>query len=312
MPVLGAHLSIAGGLHKAVESAARLGMGTVQIFTANARQWSKPQTDVQSGGLLTKNNNQWKAKPIADDEAALFTAALKEKGIASPLSHASYLINLASGNAELWERSVDGMVVELQRASQLGIAYVVVHPGAHTELSEEEGIANIVRAIDEIYLRLPNSTAQILLETTAGQGTCLGCRFEQLAAMFNGVKQPEKLGICVDTCHIFAAGYPLIERSDYLQTFRELDRHVGLHRIKAFHLNDSKKDLGSRVDRHEHIGHGKLGLAPFSHLLNDRRFRKIPMYLETPKETNAAGEEWDLVNLRTLRNLVKRREPVGG
>lgn len=284
MPLLGAHMSIAGGYYKAVEAAQQAGCEVVQLFT--------------------KNNNQWRAKPISGEDVSLFAGALQQHKIAQPLSHASYLINLASGNPELWEKSVDGMVVELQRAAQLGIAYVVVHPGAHTGQTEAEGIAQVVRAIDEIHRRLPEVAAGILLESTAGQGTCLGCRFEQLAAMIGGVAQPDRLGICVDTCHLFAAGYPLIDRRDYLQTFRDLDKTVGLQRIKAFHLNDSKKDLGSRVDRHEHIGRGKLGLAPFAHLLNDRRFRKVPMYLETPKGLNDDGEDWDVVNLRALRELI--------
>lgn len=285
MPLLGAHMSIAGGYYKAVEAAQRAGCDVVQLFT--------------------KNNNQWRAKPIGTDDVALFAEALKQHRIAQPISHASYLINLASGNPELWEKSVDGMVVELRRAEQLGIAYVVVHPGAHTAQTEQQGIDAVIRAIDEVHRRTDGIAAGILLEATAGQGTCLGCRFEHLGAMITGVEQPELLGICVDTCHLFAAGYPLSERADYLKTFRELDRVVGLERIKAFHLNDSKKELGSRVDRHEHIGRGKLGLAAFEHLLNDRRFRRVPMYLETPKETNEDGEEWDIVNLRTLRELIK-------
>jgi deoxyribonuclease-4 len=286
MPLLGAHMSIAGGYFKAVEAAARCGMDVVQLFT--------------------KNNNQWRAKVISDEEVTRFTSSLAEHKITQPISHASYLINLASGNAELWEKSVAGMVVELERASQLGIAYVVVHPGAHCELPEEAGLENIIRGIDEVHRRTPNVKSQILLETTAGQGTCLGCRFEQLAAMIEGVKENERLGVCVDTCHLFAAGYPLADKGDYQSTFDALDRTIGVERVKAFHLNDSKKGLGSRVDRHEHIGQGQIGLAAFAHLLNDRRFRKIPMYLETPKGTNDDGEEWDVVNLRTLRGLIEK------
>lgn len=283
MPPLGAHMSIAGGYYKAVEAAARCGMETVQLFT--------------------KNNNQWRAKEIGNDEVKLFAESLRKHRIERPISHASYLINLASENPELWAKSVEGMVVELARAEQLGIAYVVVHPGAHCEASEECGLGNVVRAIDEIHRRLPEGKSQILLETTAGQGTCLGCRFEQLAAMLAGVQDGDRLGVCVDTCHLFAAGYPLADRADYLRTFRELDRTIGLERVKAFHLNDSKKSLGSRVDRHEHIGQGLIGIDAFRHLLNDRRFRKTPMYLETPKGTNDDGEDWDAVNLATLRSL---------
>lgn len=285
MPPLGCHMSIAGGYYKAVEAARRADCDVVQLFT--------------------KNNNQWRAKPISQEDVSLFAGALKEQRIAQPLSHASYLINLASHNPVLWEKSVDGMVVELQRASQLGIAYVVVHPGAHTGHSEQEGIDAVIRAIDEVHRRADGIAAQILLEATAGQGTCLGCRFEQLAAMITGVQQPDRVNVCIDTCHLFAAGYPLAERSDYLRTIRELDKVIGLDRVKAFHLNDSKKDLGSRVDRHEHIGRGKLGLTAFENLLNDRRFRRVPMYLETPKGLNDDGEDWDTINMRTLRDLLK-------
>ena len=283
MPILGAHMSIAGGYYKAVEAAANCGMEVVQLFT--------------------KNNNQWRAKEIAAEDVSRFRAALSERKISQPISHASYLINLASGDGELWEKSVAGMVVELQRAEQLGIQYVVFHPGAHTSLSEEAGIENVIRAMDEIHVRLPNAQSQMLLETTAGQGTCLGHRFEHLAQMITSAKQPERLGVCVDTCHLFAAGYRLIAERDYLATFQQFEELIGLHRIRAFHLNDSKKELGSRVDRHEQIGHGKLGLAPFTYLLNDRRFSNIPMYLETPKGLHE-GEEWDVINLRTLRGLV--------
>jgi deoxyribonuclease IV len=284
MVMLGAHMSIAGGYFKAVEAAGRCGMDVVQLFT--------------------KNNNQWRAKEIAAENITRFQTALRELKIGEPLSHASYLINLASGDAALWEKSVAGMVVELDRAEQLGIKYVVVHPGAHPGIEEADGIANVIRGINAVHNRLPKTKSQMLLETTAGQGTSLGHRFEQLAAMLNGVQAPERVGICVDTCHIFAAGYRIVEKKDYLATFRAFEETIGLNKIRAFHLNDSKKDFGSRVDRHEHIGHGKMGLAPFAHLMNDKRFRDIPMYLETPKAM-CEGEEWDVVNLRTLRGLIE-------
>jgi deoxyribonuclease-4 len=277
-------MSIAGGYYKAAEAAAKCGMGTVQLFT--------------------KNNNQWRAKDIVSEEVDRFQQALATGKISQPLSHSSYLINLASGNDELWEKSINGMIVELERAAQLGIEYVVLHPGAHTGISEEQGIENVIRALDRIHQELPQTTAKILLETTAGQGTCLGHRFEQLAAMLTSVRQPERLGVCVDTCHIFAAGYPLIQREEYLATMREFEQIIGLQWIRAFHLNDSKKELGSRVDRHEHIGEGKLGLEPFRHLLNDPRFRQIPMYLETPKGQRE-DEDLDNINLRTLLSLVE-------
>jgi deoxyribonuclease-4 len=276
-------MSIAGGYHKAVDAAAELEMDVVQLFT--------------------KNNNQWRAKPISDVEAEAFQAALAKSGVTHPLSHSSYLINLAAPDDELWRKSIESMVVELERAEQLGIAYVVMHPGSYTTSSEEIGLARIAAGLDEIHRLLPKAKSQVLLENTAGQGSNLGWKFEQLAAILAQVKAPQRLGVCIDTCHAFAAGYPLIERREYLATIRALDEAVGLDKVRAFHLNDSKRELGSRVDRHEHIGHGHLGLEPFRHLLNDRRFRDIPMYLETPKD-DCNGEPWDAVNLRTLRGLV--------
>jgi len=283
-PPLGSHMSIAGGYYKAVEAAAAAGCDCVQLFT--------------------KNNNQWRAKTISDEDASRFRDALVQHDIRHPLSHASYLINLATPDPELWQKSVAGMVVELQRAGQLGIPFVVVHPGAFTTASEAEGIANVARALDAIHQQVDKKGPRCLLETTAGQGSNLGWRFEQLAAMLDRVRHPERVGICLDTCHVFAAGYPLDPKRKFLATVREFDRIVGLDRLAAVHLNDSKRELGSRVDRHEHIGLGCLGLEPFRLLLNDRRFRCVPMYLETAKGTNDDGEDWDVVNLRTLRELV--------
>jgi deoxyribonuclease-4 len=284
MPLIGAHLSIAGGYYKAVEAAARFGMDTCQVFT--------------------KNNTQWRAKPISDEEAAAFKEALWEHKIERPIAHSSYLINLAAPEDALWQKSIEGMIVELTRAEQLGIAYVVMHPGAYTTSSEEAGLARIIAALDEIHRRLPRAKSKVLLENTAGQGSCLGCDFGHLGSIIRGVAQPDRLGVCIDTCHAFAAGYPLVERRDYLATVKKLDMAVGLERVHAFHLNDSKRELGSRVDRHEHIGRGMLGLEPFRHLLNDKRFRDTPMYLETPKGKEH-GEEWDAINLRALRELVE-------
>lgn len=286
MPLLGAHMSIAGGYYKAVEQAAHCGCNCVQIFT--------------------KNNNQWRAKELTDDDVAKFRDALKEHKIVHPIAHDSYLINLAAPDADLWKKSIDAYVVELQRAERLGLAYVVMHPGAHTTASEEQGIRRAVKAFDEVHRQTRNLKVITLVETTAGQGSSLGWRFEQLANILGGVRNPDRLAVCVDTCHLFAAGYPLSDRKDYLATMRSLDKTVGIDRVRAFHLNDSKKELGSRVDRHAHIGRGKLGLEAFRNLLNDRRFSKVPMYLETPKEQEN-GEEMDIVNLRVLRSLVKSK-----
>jgi len=284
-PLLGAHMSIAGGYYKAVGRDSQVGCNVLQIFT--------------------KNNNQWKAKDISDEDARLFRQSLDELGITHPISHDSYLINMASPDKELWRKSVDAFVLELRRAEKLGIPYVVAHPGAYTEGTESGGLKLIVRAINEIHRRTVKLNAQCLLETTAGQGTALGWRFEQLAAIFDGVKHPERLGVCFDTCHVFAAGYAMGTKKQYMATMREFNATVGTKRIKAFHLNDSRREMGSRVDRHEHIGRGQMGIEPFRHLMNDRRFRKVPMYLETPKGKRR-GVDLDKINLKTLRGLVER------
>jgi len=288
MAILGAHMSIAGGFHRSVEIAHAAGCDCVQLFT--------------------KNNNQWRAKEIDDASAAQFKAALADLGINHPISHDSYLINLAAPDEVLWQRSVEAFVVELQRAEQLGIPYVVAHPGAFTTSSEEAGLRRVIQGLDEVHAQTRGIAARCLLETTAGQGSCLGWRFEHLATILDGVRDPERLGVCVDTCHIFAAGYSLAEPGEYQATMSELIGLVGLERINAFHLNDSLKGLGSRVDRHAHIGEGHLGLEPFHNLLNDKRFTNVPMYLETPKGLRD-GEDLDVINLRTLRGLIGAKRP---
>jgi len=279
-------MSMAGGYFKAVEAAHRAGCDCVQLFT--------------------KNNNQWRAKPITDDHAEQFRTALDELGISHPISHDSYLINLASPEAELWKKSIDAMRVELQRAEQLGIPYVVAHPGAFTTSTEARGLKRIVRALNEVHKQTKGCSAHVLLETTAGQGSNLGWKFEHLADILEGVRDPDRLGVCFDTCHVFAAGYPLESEKQYKATMRKFNQAIGVKQIKAFHLNDSKKPLGSRVDRHARIGAGEIGLQAFRHLLADRRFRKTPMYLETPKG-EVKGVDLDKINLRTLRRLIADR-----
>jgi deoxyribonuclease-4 len=285
MAILGAHMSIAGGYYKAVELAHSAGCDCVQLFT--------------------KNNNQWRAKPITAEDAAKFREALARLKIKCPLSHDSYLINLAAPDDVLWKKSIDSFVEELQRAEILGIPYVVTHPGAFTSSSEDAGLSRVIQALDEVIGQTSDLQVGVLLETTAGQGSCLGWRFEHLAAILEGVASPERFGVCVYTCHVFAAGYSLAPAKQYKATLKAFDETVGLKQIKAFHLNDSKQDLGSRVDRHAHIGRGKLGLEPFRLLLNDSRFRDTPMYLETAKEKED-GEEMDVVNLRVLRGLIEK------
>ncbi len=285
MPILGAHMSIAGGYYRAVEIAHERGCDCVQLFT--------------------KNNNQWRAKDLTDEDAEKFQEALLRLGIGHAIAHDSYLINLASPDDELWEKSVEAFCVELLRAEKLGIRYVVTHPGAFTTSSEQEGLKRIVAALDVVHRRTAGIAARTLLENTAGQGSCLGWRFEHLAAIIEGVAEPDRVGVCIDTCHAFAAGYPLATEQEYADTIGQLDRLVGLEHVKAFHLNDSKQPLGSRVDRHEHIGRGQMGLEPFRNLLSDPRFSQTPMYLETAKEQEN-GEEMDVVNLRTLRGLIRK------
>jgi len=284
MPLLGAHMSIAGGYYKALDAAGALGMETCQVFT--------------------KNNNQWRAKEITPAEVELFARSREQHRIRHAISHASYLINLAAATDELWQKSTAGMVVELQRAAALGIPYVIVHPGAGVGQSEEAAVARVAQGINRVHELAGDVGAQILLENTAGQGTCLGHRFEQLAAIIAGVKHAQRVGVCIDTCHAFAAGYPLSTQADYEALWAEFDKHLGRPRLQAIHLNDSKKPLGSRVDRHEHIGQGQIGLAPFRLLLNDPRLATVPMFLETEKGENDEGESFDAVNLRTLRSLI--------
>ena len=284
LPILGAHMSMAGGYYRAVEAASQHGCDCVQLFT--------------------KNNNQWRAKPISQDNVELFQQACSTLNIKHCLSHASYLINLASPVSELWKKSIDAMVIELDRASQLGIPHVVVHPGSFTTSSEQQGIRRIGKALDEVHRQAKSLSAQCLLETTAGQGTNLGWQFEQLGAMLDATKYPDSIGICLDTCHVFAAGYAMETRRQYQAMWRSFQNCIGTDKLKAIHINDSKRELGSRVDRHDNVGHGCMGLEPFRHLVNDKRFKQVPMYLETPKGTYRR-RPWDKINLQTLRDLVE-------
>ena len=257
--------------------------------------------------LFTKNNNQWRAKEISDDDVARFRGKRAEAlGITHPIAHDSYLINLASPDKALWKKSVDAFVVELLRAERLGIPYVVTHPGAYTTSSEAAGIAGDRPGARRSPPPNPRHPSKCLLENTAGQGSCLGWKFEHLAAIIDAVKDPDRLGVCIDTCHTFAAGYPLGTEKEYEATMRALDKTVGLKLVRAFHLNDSVKPLGSRVDRHAGIGRGEMGKEPFRFLLNDSRFRKVPMYLETPKGEEK-GKDLDTINLATLRKLIAKK-----
>jgi len=280
MVLLGAHESVSGGLHLAFQRIQQVGGNCLQIFTRNQRQWTAPALTV--------------------DEIATFRTAHQHNGDMIIAAHASYLVNLASGKAELLEKSVRNLVLELDRCSQLGIPYVVLHPGSHAGDGIEVGLKRFVCGLD-MALGASDGQVQVLVETTAGQGTGLGSRFEELAYILENSRYPDLLGVCIDTCHIFAAGYELLSPAGYAATVAALETTVGLDKVRFFHLNDSKTERSSKVDRHEHIGKGTIGLEGFRNLLQDCRFADRPMILETPK---GADLDEDLENLQTLRLLL--------
>ena len=279
---LGAHMSIAGGHDQSIDRATAFAMEALQIFTKNA--------------------NQWQAKPIDPAAAERFRLRWAESGMHALVAHDSYLINLASPDDALREKSRLAFRDELDRCELLGVPYLVTHPGAHMGDGVEAGLARVAEAIDRIHDERPNGTTTILLETTAGQGTALGRTFEDLAGIIDGVADKTRVAVCFDTCHAFAAGYDLRDAASYEATVRAFDETIGLALLRAFHLNDSKKGLGSRVDRHAPIGEGELGADAFRFLLNDPRFDGLPGILETPKGDD--GEE-DRRNLATLRGLAR-------
>ncbi len=284
---IGAHMSIAGGYYRAVETAAEMGCDVVQLFL--------------------KNNNQWRAKPITDDDVDRFRTALETHRIEQPLAHASYLINLASPDRALWEKSIAALVVELERAARLGVPHVVVHPGAYTTSTPKQGMRRIARALDRVHRTLGPHPASVLLENTAGQGTVLGWDFHQLAQIIDQCRAPERVGVCIDTCHAFAAGYAWSPAGRFRETVGQLGELIGWERIKALHINDSKRELGSRVDRHAHIGAGQIGVEGFHRIVRHRHLRRIPMYLETPKGDDPdTGRPWDRINLERIRELAQR------
>ena len=276
---LGAHMSISGGVDKAVGRGQEVGCEAMQIFT--------------------KNSNQWKAKPLTSTEIHAFRDACQATGIGPVIAHSAYLINLAAPDEALYEKSIQACLDELQRCEALGLPYLVIHPGAHMGTGEEQGLERICAAIDRIHREAPKAQTAITLEVTAGQGTVLASKFEHFAAILERVAEPERLGFCLDTCHLLAAGYDFRTRQGYDQMMAAWENLVGIERIRVIHLNDSKKDLGCRVDRHEHIGQGCIGTQGFELLLNDPRLAEFPMVLETPKEDDA-----DARNLATLRSLI--------
>lgn len=281
----GAHMSIAGGIHLAPERGVKVGCGVIQLFT--------------------QNSNQWRGKPISDSDARLFREKWCESGLHEIISHDIYLVNLASAPGEIREKSLVAFREEMERCSRLGITKIVMHPGAHLGDGEETGTKRICEAFNLLFGLVPEYAGKVLLEATAGQGTNLGYRFEHLRDIIENTTFPDRFAVCYDTCHTFAAGYDITTPEGYKKTFTEFDRIIGLDRLQCFHMNDSKKGLNSRVDRHEHIGQGAMGLEGFRLLVNDPRFSKIPKVLETPKGDN---DEMDAINLKALRGLIKSRE----
>jgi deoxyribonuclease-4 len=260
--------------------------------------------------IFTKSAGQWRARPLPADEIREFRRRLDASGIHPAVAHNSYLINVAAAEPTLRTRSIAALAEELDRAEMLGLDGLVMHPGAYTTGSEAEGLRLIADGLRPLLRKRRRARAMILLEHTAGQGTSLGHRFEQLATILDRLDGSPRVGVCLDTCHLLTAGYDLCSEHGYDTTFAEFDRLIGLDRIRVFHLNDSKRPCGSRVDRHEHIGKGCLGLAPFRRLLNDPRFAGLPMLLETPKldtpesRRRSDVDPWDARNLRTLRRLM--------
>jgi deoxyribonuclease-4 len=286
---IGAHMSIAGGVSRAIERAVAHGCESLQIFTKNA--------------------SQWRGKPLDPLEVKTFRRRIDETAITPVVSHASYLINLATTFPMLREQSLAAFVDELERADALGLLGVVIHPGTCTAGSEADALRLIADGIRHAFRARPRRRTMVLLEHTAGQGRTLGHRFEHLAAIIDHLNGSARVGVCLDTCHLVAAGYDVSTDASYRDTFHSFDRIVGLDRLRAFHVNDSKRPCGSRVDRHEHIGQGCLGLEPFRRILNDPRFAGLPAMIETEKSRGAeragtiATDPLDVKNLETLRRL---------
>ena len=280
--LLGAHFSIAGGLHKAVLTAGKYGCPVLQVFTKNA--------------------NSWKERKLSLDEIEQFRLAKEDHGVVSVCSHTAYLLNLASPERSKYNISMKALEHELVRSSQLDISYVVMHPGAHMGQGEEKGLRRIAEGLNRVFDGIPDASSRLLLEATAGQGSNLGHTFEQLAQIESWVEAREKMGFCLDTCHLFTAGYDIRTKRAYEKTIQAFDRIVGLGRLGVIHLNDAKKGLGSRVDRHEHIGEGAIGLNAFRFIMNDKRLRAIPKIIETPKKKGRV--DYDRVNLKRLRSLI--------
>ncbi len=289
-PRLGAHMSVAGGLPRAVERAVVHGCEAMQIFAKNA--------------------NQWRGRVLPPEEIREFRARVEAARIAPVVSHASYLINLATTSPALRQQSIDAMADEIDRAEALGLLGVVLHPGCYTAGSEAEGLGLIAEALRDLLRERRRGRTMVLLEHTAGMGTSLGSTFEQLASILAKMDDHPRVGVCLDTCHLLASGYDISSPEGYATTFKQFGRIVGFERLRVFHLNDSKRPLGSRVDRHEHLGDGCVGIEAFRRIVNDKRFRGLPMLLETPKEEGKSParievDRFDARNLARLRRLLE-------
>jgi len=279
--LLGAHMSIGGGVHMSIQRARSIGCTAMQIFV--------------------KNNMQWFARPLARQDIRAFLNHTQRGELLSVFAHANYLINLAATNPQFHANSLRALSEELTRADQLELPLLVLHPGAHLGTGEEAGLEKIIGSINRVHSGIPKVKTRIALETTAGQGSSLGHKFEHLAYIISGVREPERLCVCLDTAHVFASGYDIGSESAIRKTFRQFDSVIGLDRLVAIHVNDSKTARGSRVDRHEHIGKGKIGLDAFRFIMRNRRLRKIPKVLETPKGKDLAE---DVENMETLHGLI--------
>jgi deoxyribonuclease IV len=282
--LIGAHMSIRGGANMAIERARSIQCTAMQIFV--------------------KNNMQWFARPLTGQEIRAFLDHVQRGELLSVFAHANYLINLAATNPQFHANSIRALAEELTRADQLELPFLVLHPGAHLGAGEEAGLKKIADSVDEVFRKIPKVKTKIALEITAGQGSCIGHRFEHLAHIIANVREPERLRVCLDTAHLFAAGYDISNESGARKTFLEFDRVIGRDRLAAIHVNDSKTGLGSRVDRHHHIGKGRIGLDAFRFIMRSARFSKIPKVLETPKGKDLRE---DVMNLKVLRTLAKKQ-----
>lgn len=281
--LLGAHMSVTGGVWTAVERAVQIGCTTFQMFV--------------------KNSNRWRERPLAERDIAVYKELRSKAHMGPVIAHSSYLINLCANVPSLLKKSRDAFQDEMIRCSQLGLEGLNVHPGAHRGAGEAEGIKRIAESLNIVHEQTRGIGVATILETTAGQGTSVGYKFEQLRAIFDLVEEKDRMGVCIDTCHIFAAGYDLATERGYEKTFKEFGEIVGFSRLKAFHMNDSKRECGAHIDRHEHIGQGMIGTQGFSFLMNDDRFRNVPKILETPKGPEMTE---DVENMNVLRGLVRR------